>query len=157
MEEELLSKLTFPFRVKTIKIIELKDKIVNYKYSYKYICISIIVMLFTFTIFCYNINVYQNFLMQIGERFANFSYTLPTLNKIYSYILVILFSSLIATVYFYTKEVSKKRQLIDNYKNLRINIIESIEDEFCKHEQSCNCKEEYYEFMDSKNIDLVFK
>lgn len=61
--------------------------------------------------------------------------------------------SIVITIFiwaFYTRIFKK-------YENLRKDIIDSIDNEFCRHPQECKCKDEYILEMDKHNIDVVFK
>lgn len=48
-------------------------------------------------------------------------------------------------------------RIFKKYEKLRIDIIDSIDSEFCKHPQGCKCKDEYILEMDEYDIDVVFR
>lgn len=48
-------------------------------------------------------------------------------------------------------------RIFKKYENLRKDIIDSIDNEFCRHPQGCKCKDEYILEMDEYDIDVVFK
>lgn len=69
---------------------------------------------------------------------------------------IILFGLFISIyqIYSISKNVSNIEKKLEF---LRLDIIDSIDNEFCIHEQGCSCKDEYILKMDKKGIDVVFK
>ena len=60
----------------------------------------------------------------------------------------------LAYIYLKQKEINK---LFNKFEKLRIDIITQMDQKFCKHEESCNCKDEYIIKLEDLGIDVVFR
>ena len=88
MEEEFLNKLTFPFRVRTGKIIELKQEKNEFKTIDNQLSIFIIIiMLISSVIIMFKWDIYIGYYSNIINSIDKFRFSFPSLGQFYKIIL----------------------------------------------------------------------
>ena len=140
-----LSKLSYTVQVKSSKVFKLKEI-----YDKKRISLNLpigISGLLLFYVFMY-LNRYISYLNDIFENNNSKS----AIKKLDLIILIIVIAT-ISFLYILLKEFKKAK---DNYDKLRIDLIKTINSEFCTCRNTCVCKDDYIKDMEKEGIDLIF-
>ena len=157
-EDELLGCLTKPISQKTSAVIKAKENLDEFKiidgniimYLFVYLILSFL-LIFKFDEF-----IYTNYII-FKKLFSFASNSSATHEKIYVITLLLISLSLIMAYEFYKGQISKQHALKQRFDRLRIDLIDSINIEFCMHERLCTIKENYYDYMEGLKIDIIFK
>ena len=160
MEDELLYKLTFHIRVKTIKLKKIKKEKDELIVILSQLKILVFIVYISSFLILYNNDTYIEYFTNILNTMYKFRISFPFLGLPYIIILLLLLFICITFTIYYIRLLQKKEKSEKQYNKIRLEIIESIKStnfEFCTHNRGCNCKEEYYKKMDKFNIDIVFK
>ena len=139
-----LENFTYPTKKKTLRIIELKNDKDVYKIINSNIIISFITLIITYlsiivAIICFEISI-KTLLISITIFMVLLGYTY----KLYIF------------------RETKKKKIDDDYEQLRMDLITllnyPVDHELCKHNQLCNCKEQYLIRMNEEyHINLIYK
>lgn len=140
--------LTLTMQRKTKRIIKIKDELDKVK-NFSSVCYSIFSICLLYIIF--NSTYYFNYAISTFNNFYSpASATLATIPKI----IFVNFIILVSLIWYTT---SKTSRLKSQFNYLRLDIIDSLDNTFCEHSHSCNCKDRYINDMDAFNIDVIFK
>jgi len=148
---KLFYNLTLTMQRKSNKLIDLNNKIQKEKESLINICKFALIPVFYIVL---NINSYINYVISVFNNlfpyFSTYTSTLNILSKL-MFIILVVFILLIFS------KMGKIQDLKHRFNVLRLDIITSIDNEFCNHPQSCSCKDDYIRDMDTFSIDVIFK
>jgi hypothetical protein len=143
----LNSHLSLALQKKTNKIISLKKSLT----AQEELLILLYTAAFFSCIYCYKSRfVYFDYIYHFFTHQKNIFLTPSVLDLT---VLTVAAISLLLISYLSDKLSSTKEQ----YNKLRLDIIHTIEGEFCYHPQRCSCKDNYISEMDKYSIDMVFK
>lgn len=134
----IFNSLPFSTQMKTKEIFDLKDEISKLKVRCSFWGIAFLICL----IMC----------LSIMNDFIN-SFPRYTLSQFDLYILIATFTSYILFDHFVKKHNKKKSR----YTQLRLDIINTIGNDFCIHSHSCDCRDLYVIQMHERGIDVIFK
>lgn len=144
--------LTLTMKRKTDKIKKYKrDLIILSQRTKKAYALTSVLIL----IFIWNIDSYIDYSTSVFNNTFTFNNYVPVIS-LNNFEIFIVIALIISSLYIYSL-LSQRKKLNDKYEKLRIDIINSLDNEFCHHNQPCSCKDDYIKYMDKHNIDIIFK
>lgn len=150
--DSVYDNLTLTMQKKTDRIQTLKKVISNltYQINFTWGLISILILL-----------IYVNFnsYIRYAESIFNNTFSINrngVTESLNTFEIFVIMALILSGIYIYITK-SKRKKINQKYESLRLDIINSLDNEFCYHYQSCSCKDDYIRAMDEYDIDLVFK
>jgi len=149
--EELRKKLSFTTCEKTYKLGEYKSKLDANRNKYK---IYAIILVLSGLHIVFHQSRYSYYLLP--SMIGGFSKTsIPQISKVID--MAILLACIVFGFSFYWASIEHKK-CKSNYNLLRIDLLESSAENFCRCNNECDCKEQYIKYMlNDEGIDLIFK
>jgi hypothetical protein len=155
MDKDLYNKLSRAMQIKTDKVIDLKLHVKNYKFYF------IMSQIFMYSMAAIILMKFEHYTAVFSSMFINTNTgSSHSSNSILlsEFVLIIFFVSCICVIYCNKRH----KKLDDKYKTLRLDIINLVQNEFhtdfCKHEDTCSCRDEYIDYMKKwYDIDVVIK
>lgn len=145
--QEFWKDLTYTVQEKTKKLVILRDEINKMKGN---LIPNVILPGFCLL---YVILFNQRYFNYISSMIATSKAEIPLLIKSFDLFILVLLICSWCLLYINLQKLNKE---ISDYENLRKNVIQTINSEFCNHTVHCNCKDKYIKFMKKEKIDLIF-
>ena len=150
MPKDLLDNLSFTTLEKSKELISRKTKKkLKLKSLYHY-------AIFTAVLITYIVLFNSRYLYYLPSLFGGLSQTTvtPQIAKVLD--MAILLSCIVSSFLLYSKSIQFK-ECNQKFNSLRIDLIESSSENFCKCNNTCDCNERYIQYMRNDGIELIFK